>query len=321
MGLTKGRFELAHFVSTRSSSSLLFWAIAVSAAPWMLNLASQCFRFPYFTCKWKNIFFNLVTNFIISHDVLPLFFLAELFDRTFRPKRINIPSEVLIATSPWRVRKQKLVRMKTQRNSKKKGIIPLLAFFFCVQFTYKCRHNRGIIHAWPQKHVKVTGNNSLWNGIEDVYNFAIPLSLWWKERQRGKFRQWTSGKLVLSRPEVVIQVACDARWKNYLYVHVNLAALTHRTKPPQVSKVIFTNSLNSDCKVNLVVHCRDVSILDICSLGANFLERESNATTMEWLAIVKVVWWYKKNLIEFWLYCMLAFGFEQIEDDVHVRKS
>ena len=81
-----------------------------------------------------------------------------------------------------------------------------------------------------------------------------------------------------------------------LNVHVSFADLT---KPPQVSKVIFTNSLNSDCKLNLVVHCRDVSNLDICSLGTNFLKRESNATAMKWLAIVKVLWRYKKNLVGF----------------------
>ena len=64
--------------------------------------------------------------------------------------------------------------------------------------------------------------------------------------------------------------------------------LLHTHKTSQASKDIFTNSLNSDCKVNLVVHVCDVSNLDICSLGANFLKRESNATAMEWIAILKL---------------------------------
>ena len=42
----------------------------------------------------------------------------------------------------------------------------------------------------------------------DAYNSGISLSLREKETQRGKFGQWTSSKLVLSRPEVVTKMGC-----------------------------------------------------------------------------------------------------------------
>ena len=51
------------FVSTRSSSSLLFWAMAVYAACRTLNLALHCFRFPNFTCKWKKHILQFLQRF------------------------------------------------------------------------------------------------------------------------------------------------------------------------------------------------------------------------------------------------------------------